>query len=284
MESFSDFIDGAGLFDLPLVGGPFTWSNERTPLTFSRLDRFLVSSNWEEKFSDVVQDTLARPISDHVPFVLDCGGLRSRRSPFGFENMWLQAVGFLERVQSWWVGYGVVGTPSHSLACKFCLLNNDLKVWNNEDFDYLVWRKNHVFSEIAEIDRMEGQGSLAESLKLRRVECQAKFAEIAVMEKISWRQKSRALWLKEGNNNTKFFHHLVNAHRRGNHIGRIQVDRVTFYKEEEICKGIVDFYSRLFTESVGWRPLLAGLHFDSISSEESSILEEPFLKMKFCLR
>ena len=38
------------------------------------------------------------------------------------------------------------------------------------------------------------------------------------LEEISWVQKLRVLWLKEGDNNTKFFHHMVNLHRRYNHL------------------------------------------------------------------
>lgn len=96
----------------------------------------------------------------------------------------------------------MVGTPSHVLAGSLRLLKENLKTWNKEVFRNLEWRKNRVLAKITAIDRMEGQGYLVDSLKVRRAECKAEFAEIAIMEEISWRQKSRALWLKEGDRNT----------------------------------------------------------------------------------
>jgi len=50
MMEFSDFIFEQGLMDLPLARGSFTWSNNQENPTWSRLDRFLVSPNWEVKF------------------------------------------------------------------------------------------------------------------------------------------------------------------------------------------------------------------------------------------
>ncbi|KAK8701556.1 hypothetical protein V6N13_019943 [Hibiscus sabdariffa] len=45
MLTFSEFIDDLCLVDFPLHGGKFTWSNLREYPSFSRLDRFLLSSD-----------------------------------------------------------------------------------------------------------------------------------------------------------------------------------------------------------------------------------------------
>ena len=53
MREFSDFILEQGLIDLPLEGGIFTWSNSREVSSKARLDRFLFSADWEDKFPTV---------------------------------------------------------------------------------------------------------------------------------------------------------------------------------------------------------------------------------------
>ena len=69
---FSDYIYELGLMDLPLVGGSFTWSNNRNSLCQELIG--FVSSDWEAKFPDLFQKWLLRLCSDHFPILLDCGG------------------------------------------------------------------------------------------------------------------------------------------------------------------------------------------------------------------
>ncbi|XP_075673783.1 uncharacterized protein LOC142643129 [Castanea sativa] len=100
MHRFSAFISEHSLVDLPLVGGNFTWSNSREVASRSRLDRFLLSADWEEKFPSVCQCRLSRLLSDHFPIILEGGNLYRGRKPFRLENMWLKDEGFLERLYS----------------------------------------------------------------------------------------------------------------------------------------------------------------------------------------
>ena len=73
MREFSNFISEQSLIDLPLQGGTFTWSNSREVASKVRLDRFLFSADWEDKFPSVSQQRLTRLLSDHFPIVLEGG-------------------------------------------------------------------------------------------------------------------------------------------------------------------------------------------------------------------
>ena len=62
MRNFNGVINELQLLDLPLQGGDVTWSNGSSA---SRLDRFLVSGEWDEHFSNANQIRLGRSVSDH---------------------------------------------------------------------------------------------------------------------------------------------------------------------------------------------------------------------------
>ena len=102
MWEFSNFISEHGLIDLPLQGGSFTWSNSREVASKARLDRFLFSLDWEDRFPTVSQRWMFRLCLDHFPIVLEGGSFQRGSMPFRFENMWLKDEGFVDRVRSWW--------------------------------------------------------------------------------------------------------------------------------------------------------------------------------------
>jgi hypothetical protein len=55
----------------------------------------------------------------------------------------------------------------------------------------------------------------------QRAGCKAKLERVAHLEEISWQNKSHFLWLKEGDNNTKFFHKMVNSNIISNYMEQV---------------------------------------------------------------
>jgi endonuclease/exonuclease/phosphatase family metal-dependent hydrolase len=69
--------------DLPLTGGLCTWSNSRSWL---RIDRFLVSPDWEARHPKVLQKRLLCLYSDHFPIVLARGGNKGGGNPLNLRT------------------------------------------------------------------------------------------------------------------------------------------------------------------------------------------------------
>lgn len=75
MRDFSDFIFDQGLLDFPLAEGTCTWSLRLDPLVWSKIDRFLVSPDWEAQFPVVSQKRVTPPLFRPLP---DSSRLRRR--------------------------------------------------------------------------------------------------------------------------------------------------------------------------------------------------------------
>ena len=62
------------------------------------------------------------------------------------------------------------------------------------------------------------------------------------MEETSWRQKSREIWLREGDKNTKYFHKMANVRARRNFLSKIRVNGVTLSSIEDIKDSVCRTY------------------------------------------
>jgi len=111
---------------------------------------------------------------------------------------------------------------------------------------------------------------------LQRKVARDDWSKFTLMEEISWRQKSRALWLREGDRNIKFFHRMANLHRKFNHLSRVVVDGVQYEVFHEMKAAIHDFYKYLFTEPEPWRPKVDGLCLPVLRVGDKESLQRAF--------
>jgi hypothetical protein len=101
---FNAVIDGLDLREIEMSGRKYTWANSRMIPTYEKLDRVLVSSEWEQKFLLATVVALSREISDHMLLLLDTGekGVGKDKNAFKFELGWLLKDGFFELGSEVW--------------------------------------------------------------------------------------------------------------------------------------------------------------------------------------
>ena len=190
--------------------------------------------------------------------------------------MWLKYEGFKDILKGWWQNLHFYGSFSFIISAKLKALKGILKAWNIDGFWKVETNKEDALLKVSFWDDCEKVRGLAFEEVEERVKARADFKSWALMEEISWRQKSRETWLKEGDRNTGFFHRMANTHRRRNCLSNICINDRKLDKEADIKEGLVDAFQNMLSAPGGWSPSLLDLNLNRIGFEEAASLEETF--------
>ena len=191
-------------------------------------------------------------------------------------RMWLKADGFVDRVRGWWDSYIYSGSACFVMASKLKALMADLKLWNSLEFGDVSLKLQGVLQAIQRLEVIAENRDLTEEEKTEKKNLKIEWEKNSLLEEISWRQKSRVTWLREGDKNTKYFHSVANSHRRNNSIRQIDIDGNLSTSQDAIKNHICSFYRNLYMEEFHCRPMLDGLYFQALQGEDASWLERPF--------
>ena len=164
------------------------------------------------------------------------------------------------------------------MAEKLKALKIKLKWWNKEVFGRVETRKNQALKNMVQWDSI-GVGRPLTQLELDRKTVELEeFKRWALIEEIMWRQKSREIWLKEGDRYTKFFRKMANSHIKHNQMIGLKIDGVWHLDGQDLQQGIVNAFQSLLTDPVDWRANMEGLIFSKLEDQEAVRLEKPFME------
>lgn len=101
---FNAVIESLELREIEMTGRQYTWSNDLDPPTFEKLDRVLMSPEWDIKFPNVTVQALDRTRPDHTPLLLNgkVAASTGNHTLFKFEQGWLIRDDFHDMVSSIW--------------------------------------------------------------------------------------------------------------------------------------------------------------------------------------
>lgn len=123
--------------------------------------------------------------------------------------MWTHKEDYRDIIQNAWSASNDTNTPGGlALSLKQCAA--DLSSWSHSVFGRIpkqiqVKRKTLQSLFLQDTDGWHG----AEINRLRK-----DLNDLLDSEEIFWNQRSRVQWLKEGDRNTKFFHHWASVRRK----------------------------------------------------------------------
>ncbi|WVZ96120.1 hypothetical protein U9M48_041796 [Paspalum notatum var. saurae] len=215
---FNAVIDAYNLRELELSGRQFTWVNNLSNQTFEKLDRILVTTEWETKYPKATVQALTREISDHTPLFLNSGDGDSSppHSDFKFELGWLLREGFFD------MGWAKNTGGAYKKEKKLLL----------EKLDELDKKSEHT-----QLDNDE--------LNLKHA-MHERVSQLLREEEIKWYQRAKVKNLLEGDANTKFFHLIANGKHRKTRIFNLDQEGGTITGDVVIKKYITKYYKNLF--------------------------------------
>jgi len=151
-DLFNAIIESLDLKEIHMVGRQNTWAGPGDNPTLEKLDRVLVSTEWEIMFPLSTVEPRDGNISDHTPLVLNTGASthQTHCRPFKFERGWLIRDGFHEMVANIWQSPCSGSTPLERWQSKIRRLRQYLRGWAKHTAGSYRNEKKDSFSSFRE--------------------------------------------------------------------------------------------------------------------------------------
>ncbi|GKB51750.1 RNA-directed DNA polymerase, eukaryota [Tanacetum coccineum] len=216
-DMFNSFISNASLEEVPLGGCAYTWCH-KSASKMSKLDRFLISENLMHKCPNICAITLDRFISDHRPILLRESSVAHRDQSNGMRNM-LFKLKFLKSKIRKWINAFKYNSKAELIRLKGELQAVDGDIDNGSGSDEVVSKRTEIINSM---------------LRLNKI----KALEAA--------QKAKIKWSVEGDENSSFFHGMLNKNRSQLSIRGVMADGVWIENPDLVKDEFVQHFSSRF--------------------------------------
>ena len=249
MNRFREVLDDCRLIDFGQVKNEMTWRNK---VVLERLDRCLCNWEWLNIFPNARVSVLDWWCSDHRPLLIDCPSLDTdnkcgkvnRKTRFHFEEAWCDDENCKVMISNIWKNK-LNGGCVQQLKNRLKKCGNQFDKWNKK-------KRKELNSKVRESkNKLAYLSSLNDPMVWREIKDEEQVLNsLTEKNEIFWRQRSRALWLKWGDKNTKYFHHKASVRRRKNEILGLKDEAGIWQDEEAIVTDIINrYFQNLFKSS-----------------------------------
>ncbi|KAK1650817.1 hypothetical protein QYE76_068622 [Lolium multiflorum] len=257
MDKFRSALEFCDLEDLGFVGDPFTWRNHShraDSYKKERLDRAVANLGWRSHFPAYKAINGDPRHSDHRPLIVvmepeyHCSISSGVVEQPKFEARWLEEEQCEEVVQNAWHLALLTGDPAIASAIKRVGL--ELHSWSK---DILGDLQNRIKKAKKDLNRCRKKDISPEQVSLEQL-LRYKLERLQDQKNVYWKQRAKAHWLKDGDQNTSFFHACASERRRVNMLKKLRNDDGGWVEgDEELRSFITNYYQSLFSSTAGTR-------------------------------
>ncbi|KAJ0570205.1 putative RNA-directed DNA polymerase [Helianthus annuus] len=191
-------------------------------------------------------------------------------------NSWLEIPGLLGYVHQIGPTFRFEGSSDLLLATKLKWIKFRMKQWVT----------NHKASKEgtykANIDQLEALELLSETRDLTpnelelRAECKDLIIKEDKLRSMDLQQKARVRWAVDGDENTRYFHGVINANVSCNRINGLKIDGAWVTDPTLVKDYVYGYFANKYSEPMPIRPVLVCPNLASLTSLEAESLIVPF--------
>ncbi|GKA72324.1 putative RNA-directed DNA polymerase, eukaryota, reverse transcriptase zinc-binding domain protein, partial [Tanacetum coccineum] len=159
---------------------------------------------------------------------------------------------------------------SKPLHTKLKDLKPYLKLWHAHTKEVEANRKNCILATLRDLDKKIDDGHATDVDRTTRINRMQELEDLEKLESMDLVQKSRVKWEAEEDENSKFFHSLINSRKKSQMVKGIMLDGVWNSEPKDIKSAFLNFYKDKFSchdSSVSF-PLMLPAHCLSIADRD----------------
>nr|GEU52035.1 hypothetical protein [Tanacetum cinerariifolium] len=217
-DMFNTFITNNDLIELPTGSRSFTWMN-KSDSKLRKLDCFLFSNIVIQALSDAHVIALYKLWSDHNPILFQRNKVYYGPTLFRIFHSWFNRDGFDDFISNEWNSFDQSNSNQILMSHeKFKNLKAKIKPWVRDIKSSEHRHKEDMLLALKNLEVKIDSNSATDEDRESRIEFLHEIDKIDRCDSLDLFQKSRINWDIEGDENSKFFHGIVNQRRRTNSI------------------------------------------------------------------
>ncbi|GJT49390.1 RNA-directed DNA polymerase, eukaryota [Tanacetum coccineum] len=273
-NAFNQFISSANLVDLPLEGYSYTWAH-KSASKMSKLDRFLVSKGLISIFPSLSAICLERHLSDHRPILMRELVVDYGPSPFRMFSSWFSKQGFDKLVEDTWINSHIEESNAIVvLKKKLQTLKSVIRNWIKDENLKSKAERSDILKRLAVFDKKFDQGNATEDLVNSRSVLLKDLQDINSRMSLDMAQKAKIRWSIEGDENSKYFHGILNKKRSQLAIRGVLVDGNWIDGPANVKAEFFNHFSSRFSKPSDSFIHLSSQMFNCLSQDQVEDLEK----------